>query len=174
MSLLFFGLTQFAILAYALVGGVFLAFSDFIMRSLSLTDGIGGVQAMQIINREVFRWVFMALFLGLAVISLAIVGYGAVNRDHPAGILILVAGSVYLVGCFGVTVFFNSPMNEPLAGMALSEDATRAYWTDIYLPRWTFWNTVRTLACGTSATLLLFALFWITQSHATTLQTAAS
>jgi len=55
MSSFFFVLTQFAILAYALVGGVFLAFSDFIMRSLSLTSGVGGVEAMQVINREVFR-----------------------------------------------------------------------------------------------------------------------
>ncbi len=38
MSAAFFFLFQFAILAYALVGGVFLAFSDFIMRSLAQTS----------------------------------------------------------------------------------------------------------------------------------------
>jgi len=94
MSPFFFFLLQFAILAYALVGGVFLAFSDFIMRSLSLTGGTGGVEAMQVINREVFRWVFMALFLGMAAVSLAIAGYGAANLKHPAGALILAAGLV--------------------------------------------------------------------------------
>ena len=166
MSLVFFILMQFAILAYALVGGVFLAFSDFIMRSLSLTGGTGGVEAMQVINREVFRWVFMALFLGMPAVSLAIAGYGVVNLSHPAGALILAAGLVYLIGCFGVTVFFNVPMNEALAGMNLSEDATRAYWTGTYLPRWTFWNTVRTLACGVSAALLLFGLLWMIQAQA--------
>ena len=154
MSPFFFILIQLSILAYALVAGVFLAFSDFIMRSLSLTGGTGGVEAMQVINREVFRWVFMALFLGMAAVSLVIVGYGATNLAHPSGGLILVAGLVYLIGCFGVTVFFNVPMNEALAGMNLSEDATHAYWTGTYLPRWTFWNTVRTLACGLSAALL--------------------
>jgi len=173
MSPFFFMLMQFAILAYALVGGVFLAFSDFIMRSLSLTGGTGGVEAMQVINREVFRWVFMALFLGMAAVSLAIVGYGATNLVHPSGGLILLAGLVYLIGCFGVTVFFNVPMNEALAGMNLSEDATRAYWTGTYLPRWTFWNTVRTLACGVSAALLLFGLPWMTQAQATALQIVA-
>lgn len=50
-------LMQFAILAYALIAGVFLAFSDFIMRSLALTSGASGVGTMQVINREVFRWV---------------------------------------------------------------------------------------------------------------------
>lgn len=34
MSPFLFVLTQFAIVAYALLGGVFLAFSDFIMRSV--------------------------------------------------------------------------------------------------------------------------------------------
>jgi len=166
MSPFFFILMQLAIVAYALVGGVFLAFSDFIMRSLALTGGTGGVEAMQVINREVFRWVFMALFLGMAAVSLVVAGYGANNLTHPAGALILIAGLVYLIGCFGVTVFFNVPMNEALAGMDLSQDATRAYWTDTYLPRWTFWNTVRTVACGVSAALLLFGLIWMTQAQA--------
>jgi uncharacterized membrane protein len=100
---------------------------------------------MQVINREVFRRVFMALFLGMAAVSLAIAGYGVANLTHPAGALILAAGLVYLIGSFGVTVYFNVPMNEALAGMNLYEDATRAYRTGTYLPRWTFWNTVRTL-----------------------------
>ncbi|HKL46381.1 MAG TPA: anthrone oxygenase family protein [Roseovarius sp.] len=168
MSTFFFMLLQCAILAYALIGGVFLAFSDFIMRSLSHTGGSGGVEAMQVINREVFRWVFMALFLGMAAVSLAIVGFGATHLDHPAGALILAAGGIYLVGCFGVTVFFNVPMNEALAGMDPSEDATRAYWTGTYLPRWTYWNTVRTIACGLSAALLLFGLLCMAQAHVQT------
>lgn len=166
MSPFFLILMQLAILAYALVGGVFLAFSDFIMRSLALTGGVGGVEAMQVINREVFGWVFMALFLGMAAVSLAIAGYGVANLNHPLGALILATGLVYLIGCFGVTVFFKVPMNEALAGMNLSEDATRAYWAGTYLLRWTFWNTVRTLACGVSAALLLFELLWMIQAQA--------
>ena len=162
MSPSVFILMQFAILAYALVGGVFLAFSDFIMRSLSLTGGTGGVEAMKVINREVFRWVFMALFLGMAAGSLGIAAYGAVFIGGGPGALMMVAGLVYFVGCFGVTVFFNVPLNEALAGMDLSSEATREYWTGTYLPRWTFWNTIRTLACGLSAALLLNGLLWIT------------
>ena len=165
MSTVFFFLMQFAILAYALVGGVFLAFSDFIMRSLALTGGHGGVEAMQVINREVFRWVFMALFLGMAAISLIVAGYGAFGLSGPAGTLIMMAGMVYLIGCFGVTVFLNVPMNEALAGMELSSGTTRNYWLQTYVPRWTFWNSVRTIASTVSAALLLFGLLWITQSQ---------
>jgi len=65
-------------------------------------------------------------------------------------------------------VFCNVPMNEALAGMDLSRDETRAYWTGTYLPRWTFWNTVRTLACVLSAGLLLFGLLWMMEARAQT------
>jgi uncharacterized membrane protein len=166
MSPFFFFLMQFAILAYALVGGVFLAFSDFIMRSLSLTGGVGGVEAMQVINREVFRWVFMALFLGMAAVSLVVAAYGGIFVGGAPGALMMIAGLVYVIGCFGVTVVFNVPMNEALAGMDLSSEATRDYWTGTYLPRWTFWNTVRTLACGVASALLLLGLLWAAQEQA--------
>ena len=162
MSLFFTFLMQAGILAYAFLGGVFLAFSDFIMRSLSLTTGTAGVETMQVINREVFRWVFMALFLGMAPLSLVIAGYAAFAIQGLAGTMIALSGLIYLIGCFGVTVFRNVPMNEALSAMDLVQDTTRAYWTGTYLPRWTFWNTVRTLACGISAALLLFGLSWMT------------
>lgn len=162
MSPVIFLVLQFAIIAYALVAGVFLAFSDFIMRSLALTSGSGGVEAMQAINREVFRWVFMALFLGMAAISLLIGGYAWISLSGPSGFLILSAAIVYLIGCFGVTLLFNVPMNEALAGKVLSMEATRDYWLQIYVPRWTFWNTVRTVASTVSAALLLVGLLWLT------------
>lgn len=158
MPLWFLVLIQIAILAYAFVGGVFLAFSDFIMRSLAKTGGDGGVEAMQVINREVFRWVFMTLFLGMVPVSMIIVGYAVANSGGLAGIVMALAGLTYLCGCFGVTLFFNVPMNEALAGMELSEGATQDYWTQSYVPGWTFWNTVRTLACAVSAALLLCGL----------------
>jgi len=163
MSPFVFLMLQATILAYALVGGVFLAFSDFIMRSLAHTRGIGGVEAMQVINREVFRWVFMPLFIGMAPLSLLIAAYGGVFVGSGPGTLMMIAGLVYFIGCFGVTVFFNVPMNEALAGMDVSDSATQEYWTGTYLPRWTFWNTVRTFACAASAALLVLGLFWMAQ-----------
>ena len=155
---------QLSILAYALVAGVFLAFSDFIMRSLALTGGGGGVEAM-VINREVFRWVFMALFLGMAAASVLIAAYAWFAVSGPAGTLIGFAALVYLIGCFGVTVVFNVPMNEALADMDLTSDATRDYWSRTYVPRWTFWNSVRTGAAALAAALMLFGLLWVTQGQ---------
>ncbi|MCB1349655.1 MAG: DUF1772 domain-containing protein [Maritimibacter sp.] len=164
MSTTFTLLSQFTIIAYALVAGVFLAFSDFIMRSLANTGGAGGVETMQVINREVFRWIFMALFLGLAPVSLLVAGYGLVHLPTPAGPLMALAGIVYVLGCFGVTIVFNVPMNEALAKMDAGTGTARDYWTGIYLPRWTFWNSVRAGASALSAVLLLVALTRLAQS----------
>ena len=151
-------LLQGATLCYALLGGVFLAFSDFIMRSLARTAGAGGVDAMQSINREVYRWLFMGLFLGMAAMSVWMIGYAMVRLDGSVSWLVMSSGLIYVLGCFGVTVRFNVPMNEALAQMDLAAEQTRAYWTGTYLPRWTFWNTVRAAACIVSAAILLFGL----------------
>ncbi|MEM9267965.1 MAG: anthrone oxygenase family protein [Pseudomonadota bacterium] len=166
MSPLVFILLQCSILAYAIVGGVFLAFSDFIMRSLAHTGGVGGVEAMQVINREVFRWVFMTLFLGMAAVSVFIAIYSLTQLTGAPAKLIFLGALVYLFGCFGVTVFFNVPMNEALAGMDLSAEATHEYWMGTYLPRWSAWNTVRTVACTLAAGSMLFGLVWLTQLEA--------
>lgn len=155
MSPLIFILLQSAVVAYALVGGVFLAFSDFIMRSLALS---GGAAAMQAINREVFRWIFMALFLGMAAMSVIIAALAGYSLSGPASGAIIIAALIYLFGCFAVTVFCNVPMNEALAAMDPDDQATNDFWSETYLPRWTFWNTIRTIACVVSAGLMLFAL----------------
>ncbi|MBV2358413.1 DUF1772 domain-containing protein [Thalassococcus sp. CAU 1522] len=168
MSPILFLFLQFCILAYALVGGVFLAFSDFLMRSLARTGGSGGIDAMQVINREVFRWVFMALFLGLAPVSLLIAGYGGILVDGGAGVLMTAAGLSYLVGCFGVTVAVNVPMNDALSRMDATGPDAHEYWSGTYLPRWTLWNTVRTLACVLSAALLLSAVLRLARSGVAT------
>lgn len=158
-------LLQLAVLAYALVAGVFLAFSDFIMRSLAITSGSGGIDAMQAINREVFRWIFMTLFLGMAAGSVAIAVYAWVTFNGPPSALFLTAALIYLVLCFGVTVFFNVPMNEALSAMQSSSEATRNYWLQTYVPRWTFWNSIRTGASLLSAALLLIGLVWMTRAQ---------
>lgn len=165
MSFALFALMQSIALAYGLVGGVFLAFSDFIMRSLSRTKGACGAETMQTINREVFRWVFMTLFLGLVPASLTIIVYAVTTFDGTGSKIIVLSGLIYLLGCFGVTVMFNVPMNTALGRIEPETSAAIEYWTGTYLPRWTFWNTVRTCACILSAALLMFGMLEVLWSQ---------
>ena len=158
MSYLALLLLSFTVLAYALVGGVFLAFSDFIMRSLARASDVAGAEVMQIINREVFHWVFMTLFLGMSGVSVAVLGYALFALDGASGALIAAAGAVYLVGCFGVTVRFNVPLNNALEKFDLNDSAVLPFWLDTYVPSWSRWNTVRTLSCVVASALLLAGL----------------
>ena len=66
---------EFSIFASAIVAGVFLTFSDFVMQSLAAANPAGGIQSMQIINRKVFKTVFMVLLLGMSALSPALISY---------------------------------------------------------------------------------------------------
>ena len=154
----------FLIIAYAMVGGVFLAFSDFIMRSLRATSGTGGIEAMQIINREVFYWAFMVLFIGLAPLSLGLLWYASFSLAGTGAILLRLAAISYLVGVFGITVARNVPLNTLLEGMDLAVDTTQQFWSARYVPDWTFWNTMRTLGSILTSALCLSGLILLIQA----------
>jgi uncharacterized membrane protein len=145
-----------ATLVSAVLGGVFLAFSDVVMRSLSKANG--GAQAMQIINREVFTSVFGVLLWGMLAVALSVMGYALLYVSGPAKILVVVAAIAY---CFGVGVvsgLFNVPMNNLLDVMDWPSAQTTAYFESSYVPAWTAWNHVRTVACTVAAACYLAAL----------------
>lgn len=160
MSLWFVLLAVFSALAYGVLAGVFLAFSDFIMRSLAQVSSSGGLEAMQVINREVFRTVFMILFIGMAPLSVVLTVHELVWDSGTAALMIAAAGLIYVLGCFGVTVVGNVPLNQKLDRMEMEREAAQSFWRDTYVPRWTFWNTVRACACAISATLVILGLAW--------------
>jgi len=164
MPLWFLLFCLFLIIAYAVLGGVFLSFSDFIMRSLRATSGTGGIEAMQIINREVFYWAFMALFIGLAPLSLGLLGYASFRLDGTGAVLLQLAAISYLLGVFGITVARNVPLNNMLDGMDMAAEATAQFWTTSYVPNWTFWNSVRTLWSITTSALCLVGLVLLLQA----------
>lgn len=142
-------------LAYGLIGGMLFGFSDFIMRALGATPGAGGIAAMQSINRAVYRSVFMAMFIGLVPVSLALAAYAALTFGAD-GWMFMAAGGLYVVSCFATTAAFNVPMNTALERIA-AEDA-EDYWRHVYLPRWTTWNSVRSLACAAASALVVWGL----------------
>ena len=138
-----------------LVGGIFFAFSTFVMAALGRLPPQQGVDAMNAINVTVINPAFMAAFMGTALICL-VLAVGAAFRLGQAGSLpILVASLVYLVGCFGVTMVCNVPLNDRLAAVGPGEAAS--LWA-LYLRDWTLWNHVRTVAPVLSAALFTLAL----------------
>ena len=94
---------MFAGLAVSLVAGVFLGFSDFIMRGLAQAPASQGAAGMVGLNRAVYRSVFMVLLLGLVPVSGALGLLAVWQLQGVAMVLTLVGAAVYLVGVFAVT-----------------------------------------------------------------------
>lgn len=158
MSLWFLLLCALTLIAYAAIGGVFLAFSDFIMRSFDLVKNQAGIESMQVLNVEIMRSIFMVLFMGLAILSLVIVIHAAVTLGGPPRLLLIGAGLSYLLGVFAVTAVGNVPLNNQLAALVPQTSQALAFWKEAYMTRWVNLNSLRTLACFVASGLTLAAL----------------
>lgn len=139
-----------ATMATALVAGVFLTFSDFAMRSFAASTVEAGAEVMQVLNRVIYRSIFMVLLLGMvpAAIGLLIMAIFAVQGMAAKAVLIGVV--LYLVGVFLVTVVGNVPMNKRLDAASLSDGTAQAYWKT-YRVKWTLLNHLRTAASAGAA-----------------------
>lgn len=128
-----------------LVGGVFFAFSAFVMKALAQLPAAQGILAMQRINVVVLNPLFLGTFFGTAVLAGAGVVAGFLPWGEPRSLLLLASGLSYLLGSFGVTVACNVPRNARLARYSPESAEAAAYWP-IYVHEWLFWNHVRTVA----------------------------
>ena len=155
-------LTTLALLGSALIGGVFFAFSSFVMRALARAPAQEGIAAMQLINVTVINRSFLGAFMGTTVVSLVIVAttITALNNiilTEPAAIFALAGATLYFVGTFLVTMLGNVPLNKRLASVAATDTSAHEVWKH-YLQRWTLWNHVRTLAATMAAVFYVLGL----------------
>jgi uncharacterized membrane protein len=145
-------LSLVAALGAGLAGGVFFAFSTFVMSGLGRADDRSGLTAMQGINKAAPTPVFMALLFGTALVCL-LLGISAVRRlDEPVARWQL-AGCVLYLLMIVVTAAYHVPHNDALALVDPNAAGAGADWRQ-YLSSWTAWNHVRTVCCATSAIAL--------------------
>ncbi len=142
-------------LGCGLVAGIFFAFSSFVMAALGRLSAADGIAAMNAINVTVINPGFMLAFFGTAAVCLAAAVVAALHGTAGTA-LIAAAAALYLVGCIGVTIVRNVPLNNLLAAATVGTPEATALWTR-YLGTWTFWNTVRTMASAAAAMLLMIA-----------------
>lgn len=143
------------LLGSALVGGVFFAFSSFVMTALARMPSSEGIAAMQSINVVVINPSFLGAFMGTAVLSLGVVALALVRWNHPSAMFFLGGAVFYIVGTVLVTMIGNVPLNNQLAAVSATDPTTHDVW-DRYQNRWTMCNHVRTVAAMLAA--LLYAV----------------
>jgi uncharacterized membrane protein len=134
------------------MGGVFFAFSVFVMAALDRLPREAAAAAMQAINVAVITPLFMLAFLGTAVICVAVIAVSLPEAGTSSGALGIAGAVVYLVGVLVLTGGFHVPRNNALQRMGNGPEAA-AYWPT-YRRQWSRANHVRTSA-GLLAALLL-------------------
>jgi len=153
-------LATVAALSAAVVGGVFYAFSTFVMRGLSRGGAAAAVTAMRGINAEAqSNGAFLTVFLGSAAVA-ATVGVMAVVHLRQPGSGWILAGAVLATVPLVVTVAVNVPLNDHLAALdvtTLPVDDFSRVWMD-YLRTWTLWNHVRSVAPLLGSMLMVVGL----------------
>jgi uncharacterized membrane protein len=150
-------LLWFSAIGCGLLGGLYFAFSTFIMTALGRIDQAAGISAMNAINVDIVKSLFIPFFLGTTLASAVLAIIGVLRWGEPGSALMLVGGLVYVLGMFLVTVVFNVPLNNALAAVEPSSSESATLWTR-YLKEWTFWNHVRTVACVAASALFIAAI----------------
>jgi uncharacterized membrane protein len=150
-------LTAATALACAVVGGIFFAFSSFVMPALGRIPPAESIRGMQRINVDVFHWSFMAAFFGTPIACIAVAAQAIWKWDGQSSLYSVVGCAVYLLGTLLVTAACNVPRNDALAKVDADAVNAAREWSR-YAVGWTRWNHVRTVASITAAVAFLAAL----------------
>ncbi len=147
------------VLGSGLMAGLFCSFSNFIMKSLAKIPPTNGIAAMQSINIVIVRPTFLFVFFGTGVFSLLALMLGWQELNVQACTFGSLGFAVYLLGCLGVTLAFNVPLNNRLAMVDPSSHEGEKMW-QLYLVSWVRWNHVRSLSTIVSTLFLVLAVFY--------------
>ena len=140
----------------AVIGGVFSAFSEFIMKALLQSDTSCGIEAMQEINKTVIPTQFVAGIMIIPVLSIALAIYWLIAFEGPARLMLILAAAVYVSSVFLVTMFGNVPMNNKLDALDAKNPEAAVYWKE-YGRDWTRFNHVRSVGSIVTAIIYIAA-----------------
>ena len=143
-----------ALTGSAIVGGIFLAFSSFIMKALARLPSAEGIRAMQSINVVVLNPLFLGIFTGTALVCMLVAALAILDWQAAGSAWFVGATIAYVCGTFLVTGLGNVPLNNRLAAVEASDESASPVWQD-YLSRWTRLNTIRTMAALVAVMLFL-------------------
>ncbi|MCW2271040.1 MULTISPECIES: DUF1772 domain-containing protein [Pseudomonas] len=144
-------------LGCGLMGGLFFAFSNFVMKALERIPEQSAVTAMQSINQVVLNRLFLALFFGTALTSVGLLIWAYQRWPLPGSLCMAIGSALYLAGNVVVTMLFNVPKNQALAKLDPGSAEAAAAWQR-YVPGWNRWNHVRTVTALAAAAWLMLAL----------------
>lgn len=134
-------------IATALIAGLFYSWACGIVQGLGKLTDKDYLQAMQYINREIQRPLFLLLFVGIVILLPVSTWLSYSTGQQSSFGWLLMATMFYLAGVFGVTIAGSVPLNNMLDRFNLRDSSpesiinTRA----AFEKKWNFLNRVRAL-----------------------------
>ena len=147
-------MNEVAIVSFGFIGGVYFAFSFFVMHSLNKHNPSEAIKIMNSINEVILKSPFIILFFFSSFIALALFIDNFISKTliSDQGF----ASLIFLVGMFLCTALKNVPLNRKLADFNDLSDNPEMEWRHYY-KHWVRWNHVRTVSSFISMTLLVFS-----------------
>jgi uncharacterized membrane protein len=155
---LLFLLRLAAVVGTGLMAGLFFVFSNTVMGALGRIEPAQGIAAMQSINRTILNPLFLTIFLVTPLACALVVITSLWRWSEPGAAWFILAGALYVVGTFLVTMVFNVPMNNALDAVHPTAGEAGAVWAR-YLADWTAWNHVRAITSLAATTFLAIGLY---------------
>jgi len=146
----------------SLVAGLVFTFAIVVMPGTRNLGDLAFLKAFKAMDRVIQdnQPVFMLVWLGSAVVTLATTVLGLWQLDGPDRILLLAAGAIYILGVQVPTGTINIPLNNRLQAQdldSMSPPALREA-RNRFESRWVRWNSIRTVLAVVATTLLLILL----------------
>lgn len=133
-----------ALLGSAIMAGLFFAFSVFVLQSFTLLLPSQAISAMQSINTNITKPLFILVFVGTAIVSM-LLGMSSVTRlDERSAVYALIGCVLFLLGTIVVTVAVNIPLNNQLDQLDPNAAISAADWQR-FVDSWLPWNHSRTI-----------------------------
>ena len=149
-------LTIIAAVGAGVSGGVFFAFSTFVMKALGRLPAAEGISAMNAINKAAPAPLFMLALFGTGVVSIVLSAVALRHLDQRWAVYLLTGTALYLV-CLVLTMVYHVPRNDALALVDPAGPGAAHAWAH-YLSPWTAWNHVRTVTALAGSTAFIIAI----------------
>mgnify|MGYP001203358405 CR=1 FL=1 len=150
---IFIWIDHIAIICFGFIGGVYFAFSFFVMHSLNKINHLEAIRMMNTINSIILKSPFMFLFFLSSFISVILFLKNLIllkiNYNQ------FLSSLIFLGGMFLCTASKNVPLNKKLANFDFNDTSSDPEIEWYYYKNWIKWNHIRTASCFVSTVLLV-------------------
>ncbi|MAI86795.1 MAG: hypothetical protein CMF99_06505 [Candidatus Marinimicrobia bacterium] len=141
-----------AIICFGFIGGVYFAFSFFVMHSFKKINHLEAIRIMNSINSVILKSPFMFLFFFSSFIAAILFLKNLISFKIIYNQVL--SSLIFLGGMLLCTATKNVPLNKKLANFNDRTSDPEIEW-DYYYKNWIKWNHIRTVSCFVAMVLLV-------------------